>query len=93
MNNVHQKQFKKTKFYKNYTIPIVLFLDKINLLSYLMPVVNKFIKFIGIKKSFNSRLNYRIYADSFKGAFSSRTEKSSKTALFFLQWVQKALIF
>ena len=83
MNNVHQKRFKKTKFYKNYTIPIVLFLDQIGLLSFFIPLVNKLIKFVGIKKRFNSKLNYRIYADSFEGAFSSQKEKPSKTALFF----------
>ena len=83
MNNVHQKRFKKTKFYKNYTIPIVLFLDQIGLLSFFIPLVNKLIKFVGIKKRFNSKLNYRIYADSFEGAFSSQEEKPSKTALFF----------
>lgn len=83
MNNVHQKRFKKTKFYKNYTIPIVLFLDQIGLLSFFIPLVNKLIKFVGIKKRFNSKLNYRIYADSFEGAFSSQEDKPSKTALFF----------
>ena len=58
-------------------------MDQIGLLSFFIPLVNKLIKFVGIKKRFNSKLNYRIYADSFEGAFSSQEDKPSKTALFF----------
>lgn len=53
------------------------------MLSYVIPFTNKLIKVVGIKKKFNSKLNYRIYADSFNGAFSGKTKKTDKTALFF----------
>ena len=49
MNNVHQKRFKKTKFYKNYTIPIVLFLDEKS---------KKYIEKVNLTKFKNIKVNF-----------------------------------
>lgn len=85
MSNSHQNSFRKSKRFKTLTIPVVLLVDKLQILQVFIPLINKIIQIAGIKKEFNSKLNYRIYADSFENAFSSAEldEKKSKKALFF----------
>ncbi|MFM7682657.1 MAG: hypothetical protein ACKO7P_07915 [Bacteroidota bacterium] len=68
------------------TIPVVLFFDKFRVLQLFTPLINKIIRITGVKKEINSKLNYRIYADSFKNAFSSAqidVTKSKKVLFFF----------
>lgn len=85
MSNSHQNSFRKSKRFKTLTIPLVLFVDKLHILQVFIPIINKIIQITGIKKEFNTKLNYRIYADSFENAFSSAEmdEKKYKKALFF----------
>ena len=85
MSTSHQHIFRKTKRLKALSIGFLLLFDKIGVLKYIVPIVNKIVKFFGVKKELNENLNYRIYAKSFENAFlSNETNKSEqKKALFF----------
>ncbi len=84
MKNNNQKTLRKTKRLKNLSLFSILWLDKLNLLNFFVPVVNSFIKLSGIKKKFNSTMNYRIYANSFKDAFRENiNEKQKRNAVIF----------
>lgn len=85
MSSNHRHIFRKTKRFKGGSIGLILLFDKIGILKYIIPILNKVIKFSGIKKEFNVNLNYRIYAKSFENAFLSNQtfDSDSKKALFF----------
>ena len=81
----HQNSFRKLKRFKTLAIPVVLIFDKFRVLQALIPLINKIARISGIKKEFNTRLNYRIYAESFENAFSSTNKeiKNPKKVVFF----------
>lgn len=81
----HQNSFRKLKRFKTLAIPVVLIFDKFRVLQALIPLINKIARIAGIKKEFNTRLNYRIYAESFENAFSSTNKaiKNPKKVVFF----------
>jgi hypothetical protein len=77
--------YKKTRLLKQFSIPLILFFDKLGFLPIIIPLLNSLMKLIGVKKKFNDTLNYRYYANSFEDAFLVKNNQriSSKKALFF----------
>lgn len=71
----NRRKLKKQSKIKNLSYPILTFLDRTNALPYFQAIINRSLKFMAIKKQFNSELNYRVYSKMFKDAF--KRESSS----------------
>jgi len=79
LNN--KKRLKKNLKIKNYTYPVLNFLDKTSTLPYFQNSINKVLNILKIKKQFNSELNYRTYSNLFSNAFSEVNDHTEKTIL------------
>jgi hypothetical protein len=77
----NKKKLKQNLQIKNYTYPLLHFLDKTRLLPVFQGSINKVLNILKIKKQFNAELNYRTYAKLFSKAFQSSKAKSQQTIL------------
>jgi len=83
-NSIKQQNIKtlaRTLNYKKYSIAVILFLDKVNLLPIFSTFINIILRLLKIKKRLNPRLNYYYYAKIFKNAFKS-SEIGKENILF-----------
>ena len=62
--------------------PIIIFLDKIRVFPFIVPVINAVIRKLNIKKQFQRDLNYRLIGRAFKKAKFPEKNNAKKIILF-----------
>lgn len=84
MHYQNLKYLKKLNHYKQFSLPLIYLLDKLRLFPIFVPFINFIMKTLGIKKRFQSDLNYRIIGNRSKGIFKNMKKTKNLIIVPFL---------
>lgn len=76
------KYLNRLQRFKKVGQPIIIFLDKIRVFRFIVPVINTIIRKLNIKKQFQRDLNYRLIGQAFKKAKFPEKTDAKKVILF-----------